>query len=429
MTPNSYLTLHILADGCVDSDITRAGRFLARCGCKYYNLTTASRYGEAEKIIRLIHEQSPNARCIWRGWPSDALNDGEIWRRVTPQEWVNFRIVPNIRWIKEFGVIPLTCNEVGVTGAEARQWAQWEADCIKLAYEQFQTRIAVMRFSTGNPLESEHDNYNSVLTAAGTYNAIVSPNEYTSVSPNITDRWHVGRYRWIGAQQDKLGVKCSEIVIGEYGIAKVNADFSLDPYNGYGAIGVNTPQHIQIIKHDGITYQEDDVSACWFVFGKWPQGKGSFGVENNEDLLAKVEQAAQAGELNKVIAQAAKPTVVPPANKGVGTPYTIDTLYNLRATPASTALDVGDVRALESITVYKDTKTVVGANTWHYIERATSPATESSSGWCAWPLPPEPLPETLPTEFVVSAAERAEMLDLSARLSALFAKLQERIVK
>src|SRR4051812_14562165 len=110
--PNSYLTLHILADGCNEADLNRAGRFLAACGSAYYNLTTAARYNEAEKIIRLLHYQAPNARPIWRGWPSQGLEDGGIWQRVKPQEWVNFKIAPNARWLKELNVLVLPCNEV-----------------------------------------------------------------------------------------------------------------------------------------------------------------------------------------------------------------------------------------------------------------------------------------------------------------------------
>jgi hypothetical protein len=294
----SFLSLHILADGCNQTDIIRAGHFLAACDCEYYNITTASRYDEAEKLIRLLRYQAPKARPIWRGWDKDILNDGSIWQRTRPQEWVNYRITPNAKWLKELDVIVLPCNEVGVLGAEARVWSEWEADCARLSHIQFEISLALLRLSTGNPLETEHDNYNAQLQAAAEFDGILTPNEYTSTRMEITNKWHVGRYRWMWEQQDKLKIKRSPIVIGEYGIAQVNPDNSLDPYHGYGDLGVNTNEHLSIIKRDGLTYQPDGVTVCWFVHGHWQNAKGSFDVQNNESLLTAVELEAKAGTLN-----------------------------------------------------------------------------------------------------------------------------------
>ena len=295
---NSFLSLHILADGCNEADINRAGRFLAANECEYYNLTAAARYNESEKIIRLLRYQAPKARPIWRGWDKDILNDGSIWQRTRPQEWVNYRIAPNAKWLKELDVLVLPCNEVGVLGAEARTWSQWEADCARLSHIQFEISLAMLRLSTGNPLETEHENYNAQLQAAAEFGGVLSPNEYTSTRMEITNRWHVGRYKWLWSQQDKLKVKRSPIVIGEYGIAKVNLDNSLDPYHGYGDLGVNVNDHISIIKRDGLTYQQDRVTVCWFVHGHWMNAKGSFDVHKNEPLLSAVELESKAGHLD-----------------------------------------------------------------------------------------------------------------------------------
>lgn len=300
--PNSYLTLNVNADGCTEPDIDRAGRFLAACGCEYYNLTTAARYNEAEKIIRTINRQAPNARPIWRGWPSDALEDGGIWKRTTPQEWINYRIKPNRRWLNEFDVLVLPCNEVGTLGADTRTYAQWEADCIQLADIQYEVSLAVLRLSTGNPLESEHDNYNAVLQAASEYDAALSPNEYTSTRTEVTTKWHVGRYRWMWEQQDKLGIMRSPVVVGEWAIARVNYSDpmhpSLDPNRGFSNVGVDTDDHIAIIKRDGTIYQADNVPVCWFTFGKWQEGGGSFDTQHNEPLLTAVQVEAINGRLD-----------------------------------------------------------------------------------------------------------------------------------
>lgn len=298
---NSFLTLHVLADGCNEQDINRAGRFLAACNNKYYNLTAAARYNESEKLIRLLHAQAPNARPIWRGWPGPAFEDGGIWQRMRPQEWVNYRIAPNDKWLRELNVLVLPCNEVGTLGADARTYAQWEADAIKFSFMQFGVHLAVLRLSTGNPLETEHENYNAVLQAASEYDAILSPNEYTSTRSEITTNWHVGRFHWMWNQQDKLGVKRSPVVIGEYAIARINADKSPDPFHGYVSDGVNIEQHLSVIKRDGLIYQLDGVSVCWYVDGHWQEGGGSFDLQNNEALLTAVETTAKSGTLNMVI--------------------------------------------------------------------------------------------------------------------------------
>ena len=301
---SSFLTLNINADGCTEPDINRAGRFLAACGCNFYNITTAARYNEAEKLIRTLHYQAPLARAIWRGWPSDDLEDGGIWKRTTPQEWVNYRIKPNRRWLNEFDVLVLPCNEVGTLGADTRTYAEWEADVIRLSDIQFEVSLAVLRLSTGNPLETEHDNYNAVLQAASEYGAVLSPNEYTSTRTEVTTNWHVGRYRWMWKQQDKLGVMRSPVVVGEWGIARVNYSDpihpSLDPYKGYADVGVNTDDHIAIVKRDGTVYQADNTPVCWFTLGKWLQGNGTFSIQNDESLLSAVEAEAKLGRLNMI---------------------------------------------------------------------------------------------------------------------------------
>jgi len=164
--PSSFASLHILADGCNDADIRRAGAFLQRSGCRHYNLTAAARYNESEKIIRELRRMAPNAQPLWRGWDKDVLDDGTIWERTQPVEWINYRIVPNLHWLKELDVIVVTTNEVGVHGERARQFAVWEADCVKLAAKNHGVRLAVLRLSTGNPLETERQNYDVLLKAA-----------------------------------------------------------------------------------------------------------------------------------------------------------------------------------------------------------------------------------------------------------------------
>jgi len=301
---NSFYSLHILADGCDENDINRAGRFLAACECDYYHLTAAARYNESEKIIRLLRYQAPKARPIWRGWPGAAFEDGGIWKRMRPQEWVNYRVALNWKWLQELGVLVLPCNEVGTLGSDTRLYSNWEADAIRLAYIQFDVNLAVLRLSTGNPLETEHDNYNSLLQAASEYDAVLSFNEYTSTRMEITNKWHVGRYKWAWAQQDKLGVKRSPIVIGEYGVCRVNPDNSLDPNRGYVDQNVNVNDHVSIIKRDGLTYQPDGVTVCGFTFGKWQQGGGTFDIQHNEPLLSAVEIEAKAGHLATIKQQA-----------------------------------------------------------------------------------------------------------------------------
>lgn len=295
---NSFLSLHILADGCNDSDINRAGEFLATCGCDYYNITTAARFNEAEKLIRQIKRIAPNAKPLWRGWPSQALEDGGIWQRTRPQEWVNYRILPNAAWLKELGVYVVTCNEVGALGIDARAWSIWEAESIRLTWEQFQVRLAVMRFSTGNPLETEHENYNDVLRAASKYRAILTPNEYTALDGNLSTNWHVNRHKWMGLQQDKLGVERSKVVIGEYALCRFDGNNKPDPNHGYDDMNVNIDQHITILKRDGVIYQANGDTACWFVAGHWQEGGGSFDVHHNEPLLLAVEAEAKAGNLD-----------------------------------------------------------------------------------------------------------------------------------
>lgn len=367
---NGFLSLHVLADGCNESDINRAGRFLAACECEYYNLTTAARYNEAEKLIGIFKTLAPKARPIWRGWPTDALEDGGIWQRVKPQEWVNYRIVPNSRWLQAFNVVVLPCNEVGVTGAEAIRYAQWEADVIRLTHIQFGVQLAALRLSTGNPLETEHANYNAVLQAASEYNAILSPNEYTSTRMEITNRWHVGRYRWMWEQQDRLKLKRSPIVIGEYGIARVTGNNTLDPYNGYAADGVPTEQHVSVIKRDGLVYQPDGITACWFVFGRWPQGKGSFDVHTNEPLLSSIETESKAGNLTtkKRITQTLNPVIaVPPVV--IGTRYTVTTpgaMVNMYADSSLSSGSMGTVPNQAVVMVVDDA--TVNGQVWRKIK-------------------------------------------------------------
>lgn len=311
---NSFLSLHILADGCNEADITRAGQFLATCGCDYYNITTAARYNEAEKLIQRLHDLAPSAKPLWRGWHSDLLKDGDIWRKTTPQEWINYRIAPNAVWLKELGVYVVTCNEVGVLGADARIWSAWEAKCIQLAWEQYGVRLAVLRFSTGNPMDTEHENYNAVLSAAGQYRAIISPNQYTALNGELSTDHHVGRHRWMWQQQDQLGVKRSPIVIGEYALCRFNADNKPDPNHGFGDMNVNIEQHLTVLRRDGVLYQAGGVTVCWYVMGHWQEGGGSFDLHQNEPLLKAVESTAKQG-LFDFKAQPTNTTTVPVVSK------------------------------------------------------------------------------------------------------------------
>lgn len=339
---SSYLSLYIYGDGCNENDIQRAGRFLAECGCEYYNLTMAARYNESEKVIRLLHAIAPKARAIWRGWPSAALEDGGIWQRVKPVEWINYRIIPNRKWLQELNVLVLPCNEVGTLGADTRTYSQWEANVIRLSHIE-DVELAVLRLSTGNPLETEHENFNAVLQAASEFDAVLSPNEYTSIHSEITSHWHVGRYHWMWEQQDKLGVKRSPVVIGEYAIARVNADKSLDPNHGYVAESVNIADHIKIIKSDGLTYQKDGTTVCWFVDGHWQQGAGSFDVQNNEPLLAAVETEAKAGHLDIKRTTDTHPTVPPLPPAVSGKRYTVNKLVTIYAAPSISSGSMGTI--------------------------------------------------------------------------------------
>lgn len=412
MTYDSFLTLHILADGCVETDLQRAGRFLAATGARAYNLTACSRYNESEKIIRMLHAYAPLARPLWRGYPTQDLEDSGLWKRVTPQEWVNFRIAPNVRWLKEFNVVAVTCNEVGVFGKEAERYSNWEAGCAENSRKQFDVATGMLRLSTGNPLETEHDNYDSALEAAAEFDCILTPNEYTSTRKLITDKWHVGRFEWMWKQQDKLKVKRSQVVIGEYGIARVNPDNSLDPYNGYGAESVNVDQHTQVIRHDGETYREKGVIACWFVHGKWPEGKGSFDVHTNEPLLTAVEDEAKKGNLTvttkPVTAPLNPPYSVTPLTQN--TKYTISTpsgtagsVVNLRNAPVVTSTsDIGDVSHGTTVTALEEM--VAGAEYWVKIKMESG-----QEGWVSrqtnkvtfTPVPIEiPPPDPVPPPVV-----------------------------
>lgn len=398
MTPNSFYTLHIYADGCTEPDINRAGRFLAASGAAFYNLTTAARYNEAEKLIRILKAQAPNARPIWRGWPSEALKDGGIWQRTMPQEWVNYRIAPNAKWLQELDVLVLPCNEVGVLGVDARHYSQWEADAIRLSFVQYAVHLAVLRLSTGNPLETEHDNYDAVLQAASEYDAVLSPNEYTSMRPEITTNWHVGRYRWMGQRQDELKVKRSPVVIGEYGIAHVKDDKTLDPNRGYAAEGISIEQHIAVIKRDGAIYQADGVSVCGFSFGKWLEGGGSFDLQNNEPLLAAIETEAKNETLNASIriTQALNPVVtLPPAV--YGSRYSLSLPGDIINAYADSSISSGSMGTIPNHAVVQFVdEEVVDGTTWRRVKYLAMIGwiDMTGVGMTVYVPPPDPVPVT-----------------------------------
>ena len=427
MTPGSFLSIHIDADGCNEADINRAGRFLAATGAAYYNLTTAARYNEAEKLIRILKAQAPKARALWRGWPNVALEDGGIWQRTMPQEWVNYRIAPNAKWLNELDVLVVTCNEVGVIGEDAKHFAQWEADSARLSFLQYAVSLAMLRYSTGTPRETEHDNYNAALQAASEFDGVLTPNEYTSTNAQITTNWHVGRYRWMWQQQDKLVVKRSPVVIGEYGIAHVNADKSLDPHKGYDGEGVNIDQHLAVIKRDGQIYQADEVTVCWFSFGHWQEGKGTFDLQSNEPLLAAVETEAKAGTLNtsKRITQALNPVVVvTPAV--YGNRYTLTLPGALISGYADTSISSGSMGTVpnNAVVLFVD-ESVVGTVTWRKVKYAAlttwiDMTNVKMDAYIPPPVPaqPAPIPAPLLRSISISVVQEQMFRDMINELRA-----------
>lgn len=368
---NSYLSLHILADGCIDADINRAGEFLATSGAEFYNITTAARYNESEKLIRRLHDLAPNAKALWRGWHSDVLKDGDIWRKTTPQEWVNYRVAPNAEWLKELNVYVVTTNEVGVLGPDAKTWSSWEAACIRTAWEKFQVRLAVLRFSTGNPLDTEHDNYDDVLTAAGQYEAIITPNQYTALNGELSTDHHVDRHKWMLQRQDKLGVPRSKVVVGEYALCRFDGNNKPDPNHGYGAMNVNIDQHLTILKRDGILYQNEGTTVCWFTFGKWQEGGYSFDLQNNEPLLKAVETEAKAGHFDmKPTTDVITPPAVPKSEIVFGTTYRLrKSGDSIKAYPLPSATDPTITPRLipDNAQVVILDKVVVAGDVWYKI--------------------------------------------------------------
>lgn len=444
--PSSFASLHILADGCNDADIRRAGEFLQRSGCRYYNLTAAARYNESEKIIRELRRMAPNAQPLWRGWDKDVLADGTIWERTQPVEWINYRIVPNLHWLKELDVIVVTTNEVGVHGERARQFATWEADCVKLAAKNHGVRLAVLRLSTGNPLETEHANYDVLLKAAGLHKAILSPNEYSSSRGEVVTPWHVGRAGWMHERQDALGVPRSQMVVGEWGIAHVNPDYSLDPYKGYAWVGTDVGEHVRVLKRDGEIYRQRGVSVCVFVFGGWKNN--SFSIHKDEPLLQAVEMAAQRGELDLMENDVVTAPVImpPPFGHAVLDIVKVESIpggiRNLRKESRYNTTDMGDVRVGDILRRY-DVR-VNGAvkagvfGVWQFVEKLDATDTVIEAGWM-WvddvdvevvedleqpedpPAEPNPVPGGPYVE--VTRALAAEMAETHRRLHAAYVEM------
>lgn len=440
--PSSFASLHILADGCNDADIRRAGAFLQRSGCRHYNLTAAARYNESEKIIRELRRMAPNAQPLWRGWDKDVLDDGTIWERTQPVEWINYRIVPNLHWLKELDVIVVTTNEVGVHGERARQFAVWEADCVKLSAKNHGVRLAVLRLSTGNPLETERQNYDVLLKAAGQHNAILSPNEYSSSRGDVVTNWHVGRAGWMHERQDALGVPRSLMVVGEWGIAHVNPDYSLDPYKGYAWVGTDVGEHVRVLKRDGEIYRQRGVSVCVFVFGGWKNN--SFSIHKDEPLLQAVEMAAQRGELD--LMENVIPTILPVPNEFVegairATVESIPgTIRNVRRGANYKEEDIGDVKAGDVLVLYPLSRTTGQIDSkkrgsWIFVQVIGDFNKVLVAGWIwedniVWesttPTLPEDPPVTPPAEPIppggpyveVTRALAAEMAETHRRLHA-----------
>lgn len=441
--PSSFASLHILADGCNDADIRRAGAFLQRSGCRHYNLTAAARYNESEKIIRELRRMAPNAQPLWRGWDKDVLDDGTIWERTQPVEWINYRIVPNLHWLKELDVIVVTTNEVGVHGERARQFAVWEADCVKLAAKNHGVRLAVLRLSTGNPLETERQNYDVLLKAAGLHNAILSPNEYSSSRGDVVTNWHVGRAGWMHERQDALGVPRSLMVVGEWGIAHVNPDYSLDPYKGYAWVGTDVGEHVRVLKRDGEIYRQRGVSVCVFVFGGWKNN--SFSIHKDEPLLQAVEMAAQRGELDlmeKDVVVEKPELILPPVDVEWLDIVEVASIpggkRNLRGAARYNASDVGDVNVGDRLKMY-DVKVsgLVKAGTsgvWQFVEKLDADYKVIEAGWM-WidditvkviktrdePAEPNPVPGGPYVE--VTRALAAEMAETHRRLHAAYVEM------
>lgn len=441
--PSSFASLHILADGCNDADIRRAGAFLQRSGCRHYNLTAAARYNESEKIIRELRRMAPNAQPLWRGWDKDVLDDGTIWERTQPVEWINYRIVPNLHWLKELDVIVVTTNEVGVHGERARQFAVWEADCVKLAAKNHGVRLAVLRLSTGNPLETERQNYDVLLKAAALHNAILSPNEYSSSRGDVVTNWHVGRAGWMHERQDALGVPRSLMVVGEWGIAHVNPDYSLDPYKGYAWVGTDVGEHVRVLKRDGEIYRQRGVSVCVFVFGGWKNN--SFSIHKDEPLLQAVEMAAQRGELDlmeKDVVVEKPELILPPVDVEWLDIVEVASIpggkRNLRGAARYNASDVGDVNVGDRLKMY-DVKVsgLVKAGTsgvWQFVEKLDADYKVIEAGWM-WidditvkviktrdePAEPNPVPGGPYVE--VTRALAAEMAETHRRLHAAYVEM------
>lgn len=438
--PSSFASLHILADGCNDADIRRAGAFLQRSGCRHYNLTAAARYNESEKIIRELRRMAPNAQPLWRGWDKDVLADGTIWERTQPVEWINYRIVPNLHWLKELDVIVVTTNEVGVHGERARQFATWEADCVKLAAKNHGVRLAVLRLSTGNPLETEQANYDVLLKAAGLHNAILSPNEYSSSRGEVVTPWHVGRAGWMHERQDALGVPRSLMVVGEWGIAHVNPDYSLDPYKGYAWVGTDVGEHVRVLKRDGEIYRQRRVTVCWFVFGGWQNN--SFSVHKDEALLTAVEAAAMRGELDLMAKVIREILPVPNEFAEGAIRKTVEsipgTIRNVRRGANYKEEDIGDVIAGDVLVLYPLSRTTGQIDSkkrgsWIFVQVIGDANKVIIAGWIwedniVWESTSPELPEEQPEEppvtppggpyVEVTRALAAEMAETHRRLHA-----------
>lgn len=394
----------------------------------------------------LVMDNLPLARAIQRELPGSTvihrryMNDG-IHKQLSPSTWLGLHHEDI-----EAGVW-LYCNNEPEWSDEAMDWL---ARMIPLAVER-RAKLVLGNWAVGFPVDPDdwqrarkllelldlhretmilglHEYGCGVLTSGLVGGApdetehhpnYIRPENWPLDARNLT-LWHCGRFKFLNAYCNGVGIKPPRIIITEHGLDDLGdlKDWSnqlarTEPYtdiNGWRTLerqwakwwpnwSAEEAYYQQLDWADRAIYQKTNVEAqliyCYqHVDPRW----GPFDVAGAGQLQTLLETRSQRIETaqNKIIS-----TDVP-AEKGESVAITVKIppptgmtdLFRRAEEPRGIAL--GTVFSGESILIYPETKQEHGKVDWYYVERQRANLPDMQRrGWIAYEIP-VPAPETPP---------------------------------
>lgn len=219
------------------------------------------------EYIRQVRAQVGDACTIVVRWTEREQPLDDPVRRA--QEWYSKRRLA--MW--DSNALYEGYNEVA--DSQAPQYAAFEVERLRLMHEGGR-RSAVGSWSVGTPDLPVWTTYQPVLDAMNAGDA-VSLHEYYADSGDVTNPWHVGRYRMVPALVNK------PIIITEAGRDSVEGK----GYPGWKLAGISANAYLAELRAQGVIYDKDANVLGWTVFtagdlGQW----ANFGVNELAPIIA-----------------------------------------------------------------------------------------------------------------------------------------------